>query len=177
MSDEESTITGTDSSPSTPVDDILDVKHDLLLGDSILMEDHGICDDSMFDDDVLSSLQAETNTKKIHRTTNILNISEFIKSIDHNQEIIPMNNRKSLELEQDECNQILQTLQQNCEHSSVDLNLVENVMFLAVSLAQKEEAVDDSKYKVHSISAWLDQDYTQALKDDPYYDDDFYLTL
>lgn len=174
MSDEENT---TVSSPLTPVDDFMDAKQDTVLDDTITFDYDGLSDEDFnFDDDAASMLQTDHATKKMHRTTNILNISEFIKSIDHSQEIIPMNNRKSLEFEQDERNQIKQTLQQNCKHSSVDLHLIENVMFIAVDLVQ-EKVVDRSKSKINSISDWLDQDYSQVLKDDPYYDDDYYLTL
>lgn len=122
------------------------------------------------------------NYRRLHRTTNILNISEFIKSIDHsNEEIIPMNNRCSLEFEQKECYKIKLNLLAAAEKEIdakplIDLHLIENVMFLSV----KQREIQSQQYELASkLDSWYDQDYFDVLKNDPYQsdDDELYLNL
>lgn len=146
-------------------------------------------DDTVVEDDQELAPKSKSNLtskrshyKKLHRTTNILNLSDFIKSIDHNNnEIIPINNRKSLEFEKSECTKIKLNLQKSIsekEPSKIDLNLVENVMFLSINTDYLQDyqngSYEDTAYKLDN---WYDQDYIDIIKNDDSDDDEYYMDL
>lgn len=67
----------------------------------------------------------------LHRTTNMDDISGFVMQIDPKQERLPINNRKSLDLENLEAEKLVKVL--NCEKDCFvsNLTLIENAIFLS----------------------------------------------
>lgn len=132
-----------------------------------------LIDDEFSDEDLQS--------RKIHRTTNLTNINEFIKLIDNGDKyqsanFLPINNRKSLELENFERIEIGKSLQNNlhreCSTNFVsNLSLVENAVFLSI----EKYHTSNSRF----LSYLEDIDYSNAIKNEPYDNesDEYYLNL
>lgn len=103
---------------------------------------------------------------KLHRTTNMNNINDFIKSMD--TLLLPMCNRASLEFEANE----IELLHKKLKLDQLELKLVENAIFLQFF----EE--EDRKENQMDVRFWDDVDMTDALKNEPYgEEDDLYLYI
>lgn len=103
---------------------------------------------------------------KLHRTTNMNNINDFIKSMD--SLILPMGARASLEFEASE----IELLQKKLRLDQVKFKLVENVMFLQFfeDEYRKEKQMD--------VRFWDDIDMADAIKNEPYgEEDDYYMYI
>lgn len=132
-----------------------------------------LIDDEFSDDD----LQA----RKLHRTTNLANINEFMKLVDEPDQykaskFLPINNRKSLEFEKFERNKIKQSLQDNLDREAStnfisNLKLVENTMFLSIEKLREMEN--------DFLLSLDDNDYVSSIKNDPYDNesDEYYLNF
>lgn len=109
--------------------------------------------------------------KKLHRTSNLENISDFIRSVSKDpHKIIPLSNRRSLEFEAIE-RDALKRLLCTDQHLAVNLHLVENALFISVG----EDTLDGNSGE--AFINWEEQDYPATLKHDDYNDDDLYLAL
>lgn len=97
---------------------------------------------------------------KLHRTTNMNNINDFIKSVD--SLLLPICNRASLEFEANE----IDLLHKKLKLDQLELKLVENAMFL--------QFFEEEHRKVYQMGArfWDDIDMSDALKNEPYSEDD-----
>lgn len=115
----------------------------------------------------------------IGRTNNLNNIGEFVKLIDEHHESLlnrlPINNRKSLDMEQLEHNQIRESLQLNLNKEANEdnyitkLKLVENAVFVGFEIPH-----------ITSIGNYeLEDDYSGVLKNESYDDreEDFYIRV
>lgn len=113
--------------------------------------------------------------KKLHRTTNINNISDFLKMVQEedsvtNDNFIPINNRKSLEFESIERDKLRISLQGNLDREEAELpltysiSLVQSVMFFTLESKPKEAA------KLKFLHDY-DYDYQQCITQDSYDDD------
>lgn len=95
---------------------------------------------------------------KLRRTTNISNIHEFLSTMDDS--LVPMCNRASLEFEANEIDLLQKRLTQA---ESLQLKLVENVTFLSCF-----GPTDDTRER----RPWDEDDLLDAIKNDPYSDDE-----
>lgn len=103
---------------------------------------------------------------KLHRTANMNNINDFIKSMD--RLLLPICNRASLEFEANE----IEVLHKKLKSDKLELKLVENAMFLQFF----EE--EDRKELQMETRFWDDIDMTDALKSEAYSeDDDLYMYI
>lgn len=111
----------------------------------------------------------DLSSRKLHRTTNYYGISDFVLLMLHDHvdsdaqtSYLPINNRKSLEverLEQDKIRRSLQmSLQRECKEWDSNLRLVENALFVSISSVNSCEFMDRLD----------DIDYTALLKDEQY---------
>jgi hypothetical protein len=132
-----------------------------------------LIDDEFSDEDLQS--------RKLHRTTNLTNINDFIRLIDDGEKYqsgnyLPINNRKSLDFEKFERNKIRKSLQTNldkeCSTNFISsLNLVENAVFLSIEKYQNSQN--------DFVNFLEDDDYINAIKNDPYDNesDEYYLNF
>ncbi|CUM45503.1 uncharacterized protein AC631_05255 [Debaryomyces fabryi] len=132
-----------------------------------------LIDDEFSDEDLQS--------RKLHRTTNLTNINDFIRLIDDGEKYqsvnyLPINNRKSLDFEKFERNKIRKSLQDNldreCSTNFIsNLSLVENAVFLSIEKYQKSQS--------DFMNFLEDDDYINSIKNDPYDNepDEYYLTF
>lgn len=104
--------------------------------------------------------EPSVDKKRMHRTTNIMNISEFFDS----SAILPLSNRELLEMEQAEVEKLKGAL--DTDDMKVDLRLVENALFITIG------GSDDV-----SVASWADQDYLAAIKTEEYEEEDLYSSL
>lgn len=125
----------------------------------------------LFLDSDLASDDGDVVPKKLHRTANLENLGDFIRSVSkdsHN--IIPISNRRSLEFEAIERDTLKKLLCKD-QQLGVNLHLVENVLFISVG----EDILQGNLGE--TFINWEEQDYADALKHDDYYDDELYLGL
>mmetsp|Transcript_5578 Transcript_5578/g.7062 ORF Transcript_5578/g.7062 Transcript_5578/m.7062 type:complete len:187 (-) Transcript_5578:127-687(-) len=132
-----------------------------------------LIDDEFSDEDLQS--------RKLHRTTNLTNINDFIRLIDDGEKYqsvnyLPINNRKSLDFEKFERNKIRKSLQDNldreCSTNFIsNLSLVENAVFLSIEKYQKSQS--------DFMNLLEDDDYINTIKNDPYDNepDEYYLNF
>ncbi|KAI5952815.1 hypothetical protein KGF54_003682 [Candida jiufengensis] len=70
-------------------------------------------------------------TKKLHRTTNLYNLNDFIKKIKHDNST---NNRKSMELENKEISILNENLNESSEIYNSKISIIENFIFLSTTI-------------------------------------------
>lgn len=136
--------------------------------------------DSINDDDEIDGSFAEPKKKRIPRTVNFNDISEFISLLGgasdvESQKYLPINNRKSLDFEKSERKKIKQTLQEKLDHDSPkdvypNLRLVENAVFLSI---------ETKKAQTEQSTILDDIDFTDVLKFEEYdnLSEEYYLDL
>ena len=117
----------------------------------------------------LQNFDDEPSTpSKLHRTVNIANIQDLINSMD--EKILPLGNRKSLDVEANEFKQ-LQTQLSKQPHD-LNLYLVENAMFMSFFQRSSDEAIQRlTRY-------WDEIDVTETFKMEKYHlDDNIYMHM
>lgn len=105
---------------------------------------------------------------KLHRTVNLSNIKEFVKSMDDS--IVPIGNRKSLDFEANEIRQLQDKL--NNQGEDLCIYLVENALFMSFFQLAAEKAMQRlERY-------WDEIDADEIFKTDKYdADENIYLHL
>ncbi|KAK6205647.1 uncharacterized protein RJT21DRAFT_17658 [Scheffersomyces amazonensis] len=123
--------------------------------------------------------RTNSTKRKLHRTTNSYNINEFIKILKQEDSTkLPVNNRKSLELESLERKKLTSLLNANeVQPYKSTLSLIGNSIFLVIKdneIANNNEDNDDSIKFSNSLE---DIDYIDALREDGYDDIDEQLVM
>lgn len=113
--------------------------------------------------------ELDLSSQKLHRTTNCYGISDFVLLMLHDHidtdthtSYLPINNRKSLDMERMEQEQIRRSLQlsimKECTEWESNLKLVENAIFISINTVAGNLLLD----------LLDDSDYTTMLKEEPY---------
>lgn len=136
--------------------------------------------DSINDDDEMDDSFTEPNKKRIPRTVNFNDISEFLSLLGYvsdaeSQKYLPISNRKSLDFEKIERKKIRQSLQEKLDNDSPkdiypNLKLVENAVFLSI---------ETKKDQFQQKTILDDIDLTDMLKFEEYdnLSEEYYLDL
>ncbi|KAI3402842.2 LYS9 [Candida oxycetoniae] len=123
-----------------------------------------------------AALPFPSSPKRLRRTTNLYNLSDFIKQISIDNEIsggdekLPIVNRKSIQWENEEIRKLNEKLQSNEESVlSSEIRLIENVMFLTTSWSKSSNECDALKdFKM----ALQDTDFVHLLQNEEYHSED-----
>lgn len=116
--------------------------------------------------------ELDLKSLKLHRTTNYYGISDFVLLMLHDHvdrdaqtSYLPINNRKSLDIERLEQDKIRRSLQMSllkeCKEYESNLQLVENALFISISSASRDDFLDQLE----------DLDYAATFKSEPYIED------
>lgn len=124
-----------------------------------------------------SSIISTSVPKKLHRTTNLYNLNEFINklSIDSSSlpitqplsQMISMNNRQSIEFENKQIKQLNQQLNQVADYHC-EVKLVENILFLTTTTATGEGSTEKSQSGFGFGFDLDEDDYLNMLKTEEY---------
>lgn len=116
--------------------------------------------------------ELDLKSQKLHRTTNYYGISDFVLLMLHDHvdseaqtSYLPINNRKSLDIERLEQDKIRRSLQMSllkeCKEWKSNLQLVENAIFISIKSASNDDFLDQLE----------DLDYAATFKSEPYIED------
>ena len=116
--------------------------------------------------------ELDLKSLKLHRTTNYYGISDFVLLMLHDHvdseaqtSYLPINNRKSLDIERLEQDKIRRSLQMSllkeCKEWESNLQLVENAIFISIKSASSDDFLDQLE----------DLDYAATFKSEPYIED------
>ena len=116
--------------------------------------------------------ELDLKSQKLHRTTNYYGISDFVLLMLHDHvdseaqtSDLPINNRKSLDIERLEQDKIRRSLQMSllkeCKEWKSNLQLVENAIFISIKSASNDDFLDQLE----------DLDYAATFKSEPYIED------